>query len=63
MKFIFDIDGTLTTSRRKIDTDFPDFFLDFAVNNEVYLVTGSNRENTIEQIGENLFNKCNRVYN
>ena len=63
MKFIFDIDGTLTPSRRKIDADFHDFFLDFAENNEVYLVTGSNREKTIEQIGENLFNKCKRVYN
>ena len=63
MKFIFDIDGTLTPSRRKIDPDFHEYFLDFAHKNDVYLVTGSNREKTIEQIGEGLFNASKRVYN
>ena len=63
MKFIFDIDGTLTPSRRKIDPDFLTFFLDFVQKNEVYLVTGSNREKTIEQIGIDLYNRCKRVYN
>ena len=63
LKFIFDIDGTLTPSRRKIDPDFHEYFLDFTHKNDVYLVTGSNREKTIEQIGESLFNACKRVYN
>ena len=55
MKFIFDVDGTLTPSRRQIEPDFLQFFLDFVDNHEVYLVTGSNREKTIEQIGVDLF--------
>ena len=63
MKFIFDVDGTITPSRKKIDPDFLTFFLDFAQKNEVYLVTGSNKEKTIEQIGEDLFNASKRVYN
>ena len=63
MKFIFDVDGTLTPSRRQIEPDFLQFFLDFVDNHEVYLVTGSNREKTIEQIGTDLYHKVKRVYN
>ena len=63
MKFIFDVDGTLTPSRRQIEPDFLKFFLDFVDNHEVYLVTGSNREKTIEQIGIDLYHKVKRVYN
>ena len=50
MKYIFDVDGTLTPSRKKIDPDFLIFFNSFALANEVYLVTGSDRDKTIEQI-------------
>ena len=62
-KSIFDIDGTLTPSRRQIDLEFLPFFFDFVRENEVYLVTGSNREKTIEQIGSSLYCACKRVYN
>ena len=41
MKYIFDVDGTLTPSRKKIDPDFLIFFNSFALANEVYLVTGA----------------------
>ena len=61
--FIFDVDGTLTPSRRKIDDDFAVFFSDFCANNLVYLVTGSDKEKTIEQIGEEIYSLCERVYN
>ena len=40
-KFIFDVDGTLTPSRREIDMDFAVFFTEFCAENKVYLVTGS----------------------
>ena len=62
-KFIFDVDGTLTPSRQKIDDDFGDFFLTFCDNNSVYLVTGSDRDKTIEQLGEDIYNSSRRVYN
>ena len=43
--YIFDVDGTLTPSRGRIDDNFSKFFFDFCTLNKVYLVTGSDREN------------------
>ena len=62
-KYIFDIDGTLTPSRAQIDPDFRAFMLIFAWEYDVYLVTGSDRNKTIEQVGEDLYNRSKRVYN
>ena len=63
MKYIFDVDGTLTPSRQKIDPNFLIFFNSFNLINEVYLVTGSDRDKTIEQITHHLYCNCKRVYN
>ena len=62
LKFIFDVDGTLTPSRKKISPDFQKWFYDFAKRNQVYIVTGSDRDKTIEQIGSEIYNQCVRVY-
>jgi len=62
-KFIFDVDGTITPSRQKINEDFAVFFTEFCAENDVYLVTGSDREKTIEQIGEEIYSLSKRVYN
>ena len=62
-KYIFDIDGTLTPSRMQIDPDFRAFMLIFAWEHDVYLVTGSDRKKTIEQVGADLYNLSQRVYN
>ena len=62
-KFIFDVDGTLTPSRQVIDGDFAVFFSNFCAENDVYLVTGSDKEKTIEQIGEEIYSLAKRVYN
>lgn len=61
-KFIFDVDGTLTPSRGIIDLDFKAFFNAFCLSNDVYLVTGSDKAKTIEQISEPTYNLCKRVY-
>ena len=63
MSYVFDVDGTLTPSRKKIDPDFLSFMLDFANKYNVYFVTGSDRDKTIEQIGLDLYNTAKRVYN
>ncbi len=44
LKFIFDVDGTITPSRKKITEDFLPFFNEFVEKNDVYLVTGSDRD-------------------
>ena len=61
--YIFDVDGTLTPSRGRIDDNFSKFFFDFCTLNKVYLVTGSDREKTIEQVGNVIYGMCKRVYN
>ena len=62
-KFIFDVDGTLTPSRKKIEHEFWAPFLIFCRNHDVYLVTGSDREKTVEQVGLDIFYTAKRVYN
>ena len=62
-KFIFDVDGTLTPSRKKITPEFFDEFFQFTEENDVYLVTGSDRDKTLEQITPEIYNNCKRVYN
>lgn len=63
MKYIFDVDGTLTLSRGRIDPEFKEFCMEFFDNNDVYLVSGSDKPKTVEQIGEDLYNKAKIVYN
>ena len=60
--FIFDVDGTLTPSRRSIDDKFSAWLLDFTMGNSCYIVTGSDRAKTLEQVGEFLYNTFDKVY-
>ena len=62
-KFIFDVDGTLTPSRQQMDFKFMCFMIKFCCTYDVYLVTGSNREKTAEQVGLDVYNRSIRVYN
>jgi phosphomannomutase len=61
-KFIFDVDGTLTPSRGIIDLEFKEFFNTFCLMNDVYLVTGSDKPKTVQQISKQTYNLCDRVY-
>ncbi len=62
-KFIFDVDGTLTPSRKEIKHEFWAPFLIFCRNYDVYLVTGSDRQKTLEQLGLDICYTSKRVYN
>lgn len=62
-KFIFDVDGTLTPSRKRIDPKFETFFLDFCSNNKVYIVTGSDHPKTLEQLGEHILKRVQVCFN
>jgi phosphomannomutase len=56
VNYVFDVDGTLTPSRLTIDTEFKQFFVEWIKNKNVYLLTGSDHEKTIEQVGEEIWN-------
>ena len=55
--FVFDVDGTLTPSRGRINEEFRLWFCDFADYYECVLVTGSDQKKTIEQLGEYCYNQ------
>ena len=57
------MDGTLTPSRKKIEHEFWAPFLIFCRNHDVYLVTGSDRQKTLEQLGLDICYTAKRVYN
>jgi len=59
---MFDIDGTITPSRLPINQDFEAFFKNWISNKKIYLVTGSDKEKTIEQIGEDIWKSVTKVY-
>ena len=54
--FIFDMDGTLTPSRRKMTKDFEEFYSNWAENHTFFLVSGSNLEKIKEQVPEYILN-------
>lgn len=55
---VFDVDGTITPSRLKIDPIFKKFFLEWMKNRKVIFVTGSDKDKTIEQIGLDIWNEA-----
>lgn len=63
MNFVFDVDGTLTPSRGKIDPYFEQFFEDFCKRNVVYLVTGSDYAKTVDQLGLAICHDVAGVFN
>lgn len=62
MNYIFDIDGTLTPSRLPMDERFRKWFLKWCQDKNVYFVTGSDKDKTIEQVGLELWLAVCRVY-
>ena len=62
-KFLFDVDGTITPSRKEIVHEFWAPFLIFCRQHDVYLVTGSDRQKTVEQVGLDICYTAKRVYN
>jgi phosphomannomutase len=60
--FVFDVDGTLTESRQPMNPEFKDFMLKFMENKDVFLVTGSDRLKTYEQLGFEFYEACTGVW-
>lgn len=57
--YLFDVDGTLTLPCRKIDSVFKNEFVSWSHDKKVFLVTGSDKDKTILQIGKDLWDKSN----
>jgi len=53
VNYVFDVDGTLTPSRG----EFHDFFSQWLKGKNVYFLTGSDAEKTIEQVGKELWSQ------
>lgn len=60
--FVFDVDGTLTPPRESINAEFETWFYNFCQDNDVYLITGSDRPKTLEQVGQRIYDSCLGVY-
>jgi phosphomannomutase len=61
--YLFDVDGTLTPSRQKIDPKFKEWFMRFAEQYPVAFVSGSDSEKTVEQVGQDLFDAVEYSFN
>lgn len=60
--FLFDVDGTLTSPRKKMTTKFAKLF-DLLVNKEeVYLVSGSDIGKIREQVPRDILNRCGGIF-
>jgi phosphomannomutase len=57
--YVFDVDGTLTPSRLQMDPEFHHFFLQWMLHKNVFFITGSDKDKTIEQIGEAIWQSAN----
>ena len=53
----------MTPARQSITPECLHFFYEFSTCNDVYLVTGSDRKKTIEQVTPGIYNNAKRVYN
>jgi phosphomannomutase len=49
--YLFDVDGVLCDTGCVIDSEFQQFFLDWSKDKDYYLVTGGERQSTLDQVG------------
>jgi len=67
MNYLFDVDGTLTAPRQKINKQFRQEFGTWVndqqlIGDKVYLVTGSDKKKTVQQIGVCLYRTFDGCY-
>ena len=58
----FDVDGTLTVPRQRIDHEFELYFTEFVKSNTVFLITGSDLTKIHEQLPKSLMDMCEGVF-
>lgn len=67
IQYLFDVDGTLTNPTEPINPKFDKFFGNWvrktrSIGDEVYIVTGSDKQKTLKQIGLPLYRLVNGVF-
>jgi phosphomannomutase len=67
MNYLFDVDGTLTPHRQRMNNQFNKWFglwvnEQQSLGDKVYLVTGSDKKKTIQQVGICLYRSVNGCY-
>ena len=60
--FLFDVDGTLTPPKSKMDKGFSKQFLKWMSSREVYIVSGGTFVRIIDQVGSEILNKVSGVF-
>jgi phosphomannomutase len=60
--YIFDVDGTLTPPRQKINKQFASFFVSFCEQKPVFLATGSDYKKVKEQITKDIISKVDGIF-
>ena len=60
--YIFDVDGTLTPSRRPMTEDFLEFFNGWSKQNPFYLVSGSDLDKIKEQVPEFILERAEGIF-
>lgn len=60
--YVFDVDGTLTPSRGRIDPGFERWFLDFQRKHGTYIVSGSDYTKSLEQLGPEILANARMIF-
>jgi phosphomannomutase len=60
--YVFDVDGTITDSCTRMDPEFQTLFIEFCKQEDVYLITGSDRQKTFEQVGPTVYGLVKGVW-
>jgi len=60
--YLFDVDGTLTPPKEKINSQFSKSFLRWMEGNEVYIVSGGSFVRIVEQLGRDIVDRCAGVF-
>ena len=60
--YLFDVDGTLTPAKEKIDSEFQRKFESWMADKEVYIVSGGSFDRIVGQLGVDIVDKVNGVF-
>jgi phosphomannomutase len=60
--YLFDVDGTLTDAKQKMDSIFANQFLKWMKDKEVYIVSGGSFVRILNQLGMEILDRCSGVF-